>query len=533
MALHIDQKKNGVSLTLELSGKFSAMEAKEFDAAFGEAAQGMKEALLDFSGVEYISSAGLRSLLQAKKRMLRQGGELKVLYPTPDVMEVFAVTRYDNLVTIVRREAAAKTVFYPLRPVQRWMVDTHFQMAQSTMMNTGALIRLHPSLNLELLAQAINDVLAAHDIFRCRLAFHPETGDVCQRFDGEVAKVVVEALSNEAFEARKQEVKQPYELIDHALFRIYLMKTASAAYMYIDFYHAIMDGMSIAILFRRELDKRYLQLVRKDAPQGRRKPSSYAEYVLAEAQVPIEELEPARDYWRRMLEGFDETKHLPPPDVEGEPATAEHEIVVPLRGMENSFFRGKEFSENTFFLAASLLALAKSSGNREAIMGWVHNGRVTSSERRLMGLMLDQFPVRWEFGEDIAAWEFLRQLEAKVQEGMQYRKGLDVIYEGELEGGDMASFILQKGIMGRWGAFELGGVDNEIVEMPANEISAAENPLDIELNARDDGTYSLLLDYDNRLYTERAMQEFAATMERMALALQDETCNVASLLSGE
>lgn len=54
--------------------------------------------------MRYISSAGLRSLFLAKKAMMRQGGDLKVLDPTPEVMDVFKATRYDNIVTIVQRE---------------------------------------------------------------------------------------------------------------------------------------------------------------------------------------------------------------------------------------------------------------------------------------------------------------------------------------------------------------------------------------------------------------------------------------------
>lgn len=78
-------------------------------------------------------------------------------------------------------------------------------------------------------------------------------------------------------------------------------------------------------------------------------------------------------------------------------------------------------------------------------MGWVHNGRVTLSEKRLMGLMLDQFPIRWDFNEDITAAAFLGGLEARVNEGMQYRKSLDMVYGSGLED-ECASFILQKAI---------------------------------------------------------------------------------------
>jgi hypothetical protein len=69
-----------------------------------------------------------------------------------------------------------------------------------------------------------------------------------------------------------------------------------------------------------------------------------------------------------------------------------------------------------------------------------------------------------------------------------------------------------------------------MVDMPANEISAAENTLDIEVNAHDDGTFSLVLDYDNNRYSKAAIQRFATIMKEMVVALQDGGCVVTELL---
>lgn len=527
MSLKISSKPDGTTVTLKLAGRLSAVEAQEFNQTFPELVQGMQDVLLDFSNVEYISSMGLRSLFMARKVMTRQGGQIKILNPAPEVMEVFEATSFDNIITIIRGSGETATRFYPLRPIQRWMVDTHFMKAKSTMMNAGALIRLDPSVDMERLAGVLNDIFAAYDIFRCRLIINPETGDICQRFDGEITKVVVETLSDEAFEQRKQEVKLPYELIDHPLYRAYLMITSTAKYFYADFYHAILDGAALAMLFCREVDKRYTKPERfgKNTSQ----PASYAEYILEESQLSKEELREGHAYWRNMLADFDEKRHLPPPDVTGGSETLDHEIEVPFPLIDKHFFRGKNFSENTFFMGASLLALAKSAGSREAIMGWVHNGRVTSAERRLMGLMLDQFPIRWDFTEDITAEAYLEGLEQKVKQGMQYRKSLDLVYGEGLED-ECATFILQKGVMGRRGEMILCGAEAEIVEMPSNEISAAENTLDIEMNSHEDGSYSLVLDYDNNLYSEAAMRRFAEIMKEMVVALQDGDCVVTGLL---
>ena len=531
MNFAIRQERQGDTLTMFLTGEFNKLAMDAFDKEFLLAAEGVKELLLDFSGVTYLSSAGLRSLLQAAKIMESQGGSFTVLYPQEVVMDVFEMTHFDRFIHIVREgeaQAPINSAYYPLRPIQRWLTDTHFRRAKSTMMNTGALVRLEPAVDLERLAAAVNGLLDSYDIFRCRLVFRPDTGEFCQRFDGKVEKVYVESLSEEGLEERKQELKQPYDLIDRPLYRVNIIKTPESKYIYMDFYHAIMDGAAIALLFWRELEKRYTH--GNEAVAAKRQPASYAEYVREEAALPEDELAKGRAYWETMLAGFAKDKHLPPMDGGNVDEGPEHEMETPLEGIEKGFFKGKDFGENTFFMAAAMLAIAKASGRREAIISWVHNGRVTSAERRLMGLMLDQFPIRWDFNEDITADAFLRGLEARVNESMQYRKSLDMVYLNGMED-ECATFILQKGMMGRKGIVKIGGTEGVMVDMPANEISAAENTLDIEVNAHDDGTFSLVLDYDNNRYSAAAMQRFATIMKEMVVALQDGDCVVTKLLS--
>ena len=141
--------------------------------------------------------------------------------------------------------------FYPLRPMQLWLIDTHFNKANSTMMNIGALYKYDDSIDLERLAQAINETVARYDMFRCRLVFHEDTADLCQRFDGEITPVTVEKISDAEFEERKNNLKKPYRLVNNPLYRIYLFETPSGKFGYLDFYHAMFDGFSTAILFVR------------------------------------------------------------------------------------------------------------------------------------------------------------------------------------------------------------------------------------------------------------------------------------------
>ena len=252
---------------------------------------------------------------------------------------------------------------------------------------------------------------------------------------------------------------------------------------------------------------------------------------MEEAGIPKEELSEGHSYWRNELRGFDEKKHLPPVDVTNVKAWTKNEIDIPMQvDIHADFFRGADFSENTFFLAASMLAMAKIAGVRESVMSWVHNGRTNLSEMRLLGLMLDQFPIRWDFTEPLSSKQFLLGLEERVNRSVEYRKSLDIVYNEGLEE-DCATFILQKGSMGRRGSMKFGNTMATIVEMPTNEISAAENTLDIEMNAHDDGTYSLVLNYDASRYSEDNMRRLAAAVEGMIQALMDDNCIVTDLLA--
>lgn len=409
--------------------------------------------------------------------------------------------------------------YYPLRPIQRWLIDTHFNKAKSTMMNIGALLKLKSMIDMERLADALNQVLETYDIFRCRLVFHPETSDMCQVFDGEIAKVEVERMSEEEFETRLTKLREPYYLINRPLYRLYVIETPSAKYLYADFYHAIMDGVSSAYLFFHAVDGAY-------RGRTKRTPPSYAEYVEEESQISASELAEGHEYWRKILSTFDKDKHLPPVRVHGVAAWTQGDFEYKFKNFTEEFFRTTKREENNFFLGACMMTLAKITGSKSSVMSWIHNGRTNMRERRLMGLMLEQYPCAWDFNEDISVREFLDKLKGQEQTGLKYRKSLDLIYNDGLED-DCVSFIFQKGMHGD---LVLADTLAEPIYLPPNEISAVENAMDIEINSEPQGTYLLYLDYDASRYTEEEMEEFAHTMEKILIEMRNLDKSVLEIL---
>ena len=86
----------GERLTLTLSGRLDTNSSPALEAELKQSVGGVKELIFDFSGVEYISSAGLRVLLAAQNRQ----GSMKLIGVNDDVMEVFEITGFSDILTI-------------------------------------------------------------------------------------------------------------------------------------------------------------------------------------------------------------------------------------------------------------------------------------------------------------------------------------------------------------------------------------------------------------------------------------------------
>jgi anti-sigma B factor antagonist len=97
--MNINTKKEGRTLTVALEGRLDTTTAPELEAELNQSMSGAESLTLDFSKLEYISSAGLRVLLSAHKAFAGKGG-MKVIHANEIVNEVFEVTGFADILTI-------------------------------------------------------------------------------------------------------------------------------------------------------------------------------------------------------------------------------------------------------------------------------------------------------------------------------------------------------------------------------------------------------------------------------------------------
>ncbi|MBQ8128784.1 MAG: STAS domain-containing protein [Clostridia bacterium] len=97
--MNINSRMDAGTLCVSVEGRLDTMTAPELEAALGRDMPAAEQLVLDFSKLDYISSAGLRVLLAAHKTMSRKGG-MKVIHVNEIVKEVFDVTGFSDILTV-------------------------------------------------------------------------------------------------------------------------------------------------------------------------------------------------------------------------------------------------------------------------------------------------------------------------------------------------------------------------------------------------------------------------------------------------
>ena len=95
----IEIKKNDQETIIKIVGRLDTITAPALDKTINEDIGDTKNLVLDVKGMEYISSAGLRVLLAAQKKM-QKNGSMKVINVCEEVMEVFEMTGFADILVI-------------------------------------------------------------------------------------------------------------------------------------------------------------------------------------------------------------------------------------------------------------------------------------------------------------------------------------------------------------------------------------------------------------------------------------------------
>lgn len=99
--MEITKNLNGNTTTLALSGRLDTVTSTQLSNELGQVFEGGPVNLVfDFTSLEYISSAGLRVLLTAQKKINALGTEMKITGVNDTVREIFDITGFSGIINI-------------------------------------------------------------------------------------------------------------------------------------------------------------------------------------------------------------------------------------------------------------------------------------------------------------------------------------------------------------------------------------------------------------------------------------------------
>ncbi len=99
--MEIIENKEGIITILSLNGKLDAYYSNELESRIHKVIQGeCINILVDFIGVDYISSSGLRVMLSSLKKLKESDGQIKLSNLNPYVMQVFEISGYNQIFEI-------------------------------------------------------------------------------------------------------------------------------------------------------------------------------------------------------------------------------------------------------------------------------------------------------------------------------------------------------------------------------------------------------------------------------------------------
>lgn len=97
--MNIIMQINGQTAVLKIEGRLDTLTAPQLEEKINSLAQEIQHLVLDLQGLQYVSSAGLRVILAAQKRMSAVG-TMKLTSVSEAVMEVFEITGFADVLTI-------------------------------------------------------------------------------------------------------------------------------------------------------------------------------------------------------------------------------------------------------------------------------------------------------------------------------------------------------------------------------------------------------------------------------------------------
>ena len=166
-----------------------------------------------------------------------------------NIAKLYAENHIEGGISDDELNAEAMKLPHKLTTEQLYMFDYQLYTPMSTMYNLFSMMKFDKDMfELHKLVKALELSIKSHPALLTKYTFD-EDGEIVQTYDASLMpEITVEKISEFDLKILRDNLVQPFKMIDSRLFRCRVFETEKAAYMFFDVHHTVFDGTSFKVL---------------------------------------------------------------------------------------------------------------------------------------------------------------------------------------------------------------------------------------------------------------------------------------------
>ena len=368
-----------------------------------------------------------------------------------------------------------------------------------TVYNLPEIWTLPGSLDPEKVRDAVLKVIKCHPVLNSH--FEMREGQVMLVPCEQEPEVGISTIPEENLEDCKAHFLEPFNLSEGPLYRAEIVKAGEGLYLLTDFHHLVFDGRSMDI-FMTEL----CAAVDGVDPT----PEEYTYYDYAADQKAAEEGEEfaaAAAFFQEKMAGCEGASAILPDREKGDAAGVVASLEIPVDGKIAERCLALGISPASYFLSAAFLSVGAFCGNKKVYICTVSNGRSDLKVSDTLGMFVNTLALAGDTGMEQVA-DYLKETDNLFTETRAHEYYPFAKVSSDYGFQPQVMMAYQVGLLE---AYKMGGVEI------SSEDLATETPMfpvSIFVNGGE-AAESILIQYDETLYSQELMQSFADTMAQV------------------
>ena len=346
------------------------------------------------------------------------------------------------------------------------------------------------------LMDAFDAVIRNHPALESVIRFDIDSMFVLHYDPGMERNVTFEQVTEAEFAALKDDLIQPFRLVDSPLYRFRVFQTESYDYIFMDFHHIFSDGTSIPVVLKNF----------SDAYHGRELPHDYSYLYLRDANKRRqgEEFRNARRWNEAKYGAVEWCRNITPDKSSPSNHNAAITAAFPV-GADAlaAYYKANHMTLNSLAIAASLLAIHAYEKKNDILVSWLFHGRGETAWNNCVVPAISELPVAVSFDRIHSLPELLDEVREQTSEGIKNADDPFIIRTTKTGINDTFR-VRNQGTMRNLIGIE--GIPCERVDL-VNKGSAS-SLTNLQLLEDTDGTLSLCLTYNDKRYEKKNAERF-------------------------